>query len=299
MKNFIIMQNTTYELEKEAGIIWCPVYDRAGNVPHSWLRIREIEPDNILFHYSNGDIVAVSRALGGAQLQNKPEFLDTTYEGLKEGYVVNLYYHELERPISIRKFFNEIVENLPIKYSPFQLNGRANQGYVYPCNEELTLQLLKSIRLEFDNHRLHNEPFSLPAIIQNTEAEAVQKIRIGQQKFKNALLELWHHKCAICNIKIEELLRASHSKPWKDCNDNERLDPYNGLLLCCNHDALYDKGFITFNINGEVKISERLKIGDYSDYAIHLNLKIPVDARHLVYLNWHQSNIFKQNPVRI
>ncbi|MGQ7096730.1 HNH endonuclease, partial [Escherichia coli] len=27
-------------------------------------------------------------------------------------------------------------------------------------------------------------------------------------------------------------LVASHIKPWKDCNDKERIDFYNGLLLC-------------------------------------------------------------------
>ncbi|WP_255504960.1 HNH endonuclease [Lysinibacillus sphaericus] len=40
------------------------------------------------------------------------------------------------------------------------------------------------------------------------------------------------------------MLRVSHFKPWKDSTNEERLDAFNALLLCCNHDALYDKGLL-------------------------------------------------------
>ena len=37
------------------------------------------------------------------------------------------------------------------------------------------------------------------------------------------------------------------------------IDVSNGLLLCPNHDALFDKAIITFDANGKVIISDILK----------------------------------------
>ena len=54
-----------------------------------------------------------------------------------------------------------------------------------------------------------------PGLIE-TEAKAKVKIRKGQQKFHKQLAPLWDHHCALCGIDLPELLRASHSKPWKD-----------------------------------------------------------------------------------
>ena len=48
----------------------------------------------------------------------------------------------------------------------------------------------------------------------------------------------------------EAVLIASHIKPWKDSDENERLDIDNGLLLCPNHDKAFDRGYISFDDNG-------------------------------------------------
>lgn len=56
--------------------------------------------------------------------------------------------------------------------------------------------------------------------------------RVGQDIFRQGLMECWESRCAITGLAIPELLRASHIKPWADCaTDAERLDVYNGLLL--------------------------------------------------------------------
>jgi len=43
---------------------------------------------------------------------------------------------------------------------------------------------------------------------------------------------------------------ASHTKPWRDSTNDERLDGENGLLLTPTIDHLFDKGFISFEDNG-------------------------------------------------
>lgn len=59
------------------------------------------------------------------------------------------------------------------------------------------------------------------------------------------------------------LLRASHIKPWADCeSDAERLDIFNGFLLAPHLDAAFDAGFITVGDEGEILVSELLREED-------------------------------------
>jgi hypothetical protein len=46
------------------------------------------------------------------------------------------------------------------------------------------------------------------------------------------------------------LLRASHIVPWSDCNDDQRLDVHNGLLLSALWDATFDQGLVSFADDG-------------------------------------------------
>ena len=52
-----------------------------------------------------------------------------------------------------------------------------------------------------------------------------------------------------------EHLIASHVQPWRDSNNEERLDGENGLLLTPTVDHLFDKGFISFENTGQLIVS--------------------------------------------
>ena len=61
--------------------------------------------------------------------------------------------------------------------------------------------------------------------------------------------------CPFTMINDERLLRASHIKPWVVSNDKEKLDPKNGLTLSPTYDVLFDRGFISFQDNGNLMVS--------------------------------------------
>ncbi|PGQ47679.1 HNH endonuclease [Bacillus thuringiensis] len=305
MNHFIVMQGHTYQEEKQLEIIWSPKKDKGGNVPHSWKRMMEVKKGDQVFHYVKGNIVAVSIAVEDCKESSKPSIMKSHDQWNNEGYLVSLQYHELDRLINIRKNFEVISQLLPIKYSPFQSDANGNQGYLYPCNEELALKLMELIS-DLNVYKINDEQLELAVdpvrrtenntlipVIAETESEAKAKIRIGQQKFRAELMELWNGKCALCGIDLPELLRASHSKPWKDSTSMERLDPYNGVLLCCNHDALYDKGFITFDGQGQVHISPLIVEADYLMFGLIPKVKIAIHPENKTYYKWHKRNIFK------
>jgi putative restriction endonuclease len=92
-----------------------------------------------------------------------------------------------------------------------------------------------------------------------TEVERLVRQRIGQDRFREALFAYWGGVCAVTGISVPEVLRASHAKPWAECeSDNERLDVFNGFLLCANLDALFDRHLISFDNKGSILISQAL-----------------------------------------
>ncbi|WP_367888454.1 HNH endonuclease [Bacillus wiedmannii] len=96
--------------------------------------------------------------------------------------------------------------------------------------------------------------------ITETGKEQVIKSRIGQSSFKKALLAV-EKKCRLCGVTDEHFLVASHIKLWSQSNNQERLDVNNGVLMCLNHDALFDKGYISFDKEGTIMISANLDEG--------------------------------------
>lgn len=128
-----------------------------------------------------------------------------------------------------------------------------------------------------------------------TEAFAIVKQRRGQELFRKALMDYWGGACSVTGIAIPELLRASHAKPWAECaSDEERLNVFNGFLLCAHLDALFDRGLMTFDEHGKAEFSDTI---DASTREI-LNLSGPMKLRwltpvHEVFLQWHREKVFK------
>jgi len=126
------------------------------------------------------------------------------------------------------------------------------------------------------------------------ERDAVIKARIGQGAFRTRLIKYWG-ECAINGCKEHLLLRASHIKPWADCDPREATNPFNGLLLSPSFDAAFDAGLISFTDAGEILISPDLSRHDCELLGINPTLRLTrVDSRHHTYLDYHRIHKFKK-----
>lgn len=132
----------------------------------------------------------------------------------------------------------------------------------------------------------------MDAEITETEKEQIIKSRVGQSLFKKALVSL-EKKCRLCGVTDERFLVASHIKPWSQSNNQERLDVNNGLLLCPNHDALFDKGYMSFDYDGTILISNSLDDGTRVFLNINETMKISMNESQQQYMKWHRENLFK------
>jgi len=152
-------------------------------------------------------------------------------------------------------------------------------------------QLSKALPKEL----LHTFEKQIAALPKTTEAERLVVQRVGQNLFRNGLLDLWEGRCAVTGLAVPELLRASHIKAWADCGtDAERLDVHNGILLAPHLDAAFDRGFITVADDGAIVVSDAL--GGAARTALSLDQPLRVRGLtdgHRSYLPWHRERVFK------
>ncbi|EIN00432.1 hypothetical protein WQE_15416 [Paraburkholderia hospita] len=129
-----------------------------------------------------------------------------------------------------------------------------------------------------------------------TTVNRLQEARLHQQQFRNALLLRWKGACAVTGIQEPGLLRASHIKSYKDSTAHECRSPHNGLLLAAGLDALFDKGFITFDQQGKLEMSELLSRATASAFGLKPNMRLTdelsEDAQK--FLLHHRKNVFQR-----
>lgn len=128
-----------------------------------------------------------------------------------------------------------------------------------------------------------------------TERQSIIQSRVGQGLFRSNLVLYWKG-CAVTEATCIPLLKASHIKPWRDSNNKERLDSFNGLLLSPNLDAAFDSGLITFDPQGKIILSS--EITGAPAYHLHINGKMRINQKllteaHQEYLAHHRTHVFR------
>ncbi len=169
-------------------------------------------------------------------------------------------------------------------------------------NQEELIFLSEQILAEKQNTTLANKYKELFIDIDNLEGKSairMVKTRVNQSVFRTIILNNYYSKCCITGIDIPELLVASHIIPWSK-NENERLNPRNGLCLNALHDKAFDKGFLTITTDFEIMISPEIsnssKDDSINEYFFKFNkrkIKVPdkfVPSKE--FLDYHYQNIF-------
>ena len=163
-----------------------------------------------------------------------------------------------------------------------------------PALQEM-LRRARQLSRTLPDELLHAFVKKTAAMPRTTEAERLVVQRVGQDIFRNGLLEYWEGRCAVTGMAVRELLRASHIKPWADCaTDAERLDVYNGFLLEARVDALFDQGFVTVDDEGGVVVSSELGAEARQVLGLDGTQRVRrIEAGHRGYLGWHRGRVFR------
>ena len=126
------------------------------------------------------------------------------------------------------------------------------------------------------------------------------KTRVNQHIFRQIVLANYSGKCAITGINVPELLVASHIIPWSK-NNEERLNPKNGIAINAFHDKAFENGYMTITPQYKILISSLLltKSIKYftSEFLIPFhNKEIILPTKFLpdpAFLKYHNDEKFK------
>lgn len=123
------------------------------------------------------------------------------------------------------------------------------------------------------------------------EKKTLVKIRLGQSNYRKKLIEYWGKSC-VTSLEMLELLIASHIKPFCECNEKEKYDLFNGLLLTPNYDKLFDNYLISFDQTGGILISTLLEKSDLIKLGVSKEDKLnseKISPNHFEYLKYHND----------
>jgi putative restriction endonuclease len=260
----------TYRQEAEGGYVWSPKANADGRCNVTYDNLARCQGGDVVFSYANGKISQIGLIEQAAVTAPKPPEFGTTGENWgAEGWLVRVNWQPLSRPLVPQTFFELLQPLLPERHSPISTTtGRGNQGvYLAGLSDELGHFLLKLIEDHADRAvqvhlvvlgeegtaaaALLDDVHQLQALSNTTEREALTKARLGQGLFRQRVAQL-EPCCRVTGLARQEFLVASHIKPWRDCDNAERLSGANGLLLSPHIDKLFDRHWISFDTTGEL-----------------------------------------------
>ncbi|WP_313817831.1 HNH endonuclease [Cupriavidus sp.] len=310
MRYWWVNQNQTYKFEVHGKFMWSPKTKANGHRNQFYDNMQEVQAGDIIFSFCDTRIRAVGVATGRAQSSPKPQFRTAGSNWSNEGWYVPVEFGELEHQIRPKDFIEQLLEHLPAKYSPLSTSGDGLQSvYLAAVPNALAERLIELIGPEY-TRTLQELSSETPESEESDDAEEssirgrtdigattkdqLVRARRGQGIFK-ANVKLNESKCRVTGISEIQHLRASHIKPWKDSNDEEKLNGCNGLLLSPHIDHLFDRGMISFTANGDLLVSSKLDRLVLQKWGVTEMANVGAfNDMQSEFLAYHRDSVFKK-----
>jgi hypothetical protein len=280
MRNWWVNHKQTFRHEFQGRYIWSPKRKRDGSRNRFYDFLKEVAPGDLVFSYASGEIRGAGFATSFCYTCPRP----TEFGHIGEawdivGWRVDIAFHPFShrlRPKEHLPLLSPLLERE--RFSPLRTNGVGQQHiYLTTISHSLAQAILGLVGEDaraFDGSLLQDASTPLAerelagrqewedveqrriceASIDDTIRQSLIRARIGQGLFKERVSRI-ERRCRISFVDNPVHLIGSHIKPWRESSNEERLDGANGLLLTPSVDHLFDRGFISFEDNGEVLIS--------------------------------------------
>ena len=310
MRYWWVNHKQTHRAEIDGGYIWSPKMRKDGAENVFYSNMRRAYPGDGIISFADAKISYIGRVDDYAIEAPKPkEFGPVGENWLMSGWLVPVSWRDVKAPIRPKDYIDQIGPLLPGKYSPIRREtGDGHQGaYLAEISDELFHKVCALTQFGaladvaqtsvIDRESIEREIEARLAALHIDETELLQisKARRGQGKFRENVLEI-EPRCRVTGIDDPEFLRASHIKPWRSCETAlERLDGRNGLMLAPHVDFLFDKGFITFEDDGRVKVSPVVSQETLDRLGLAEAVAAKTGAfteRQIPYLEYHRTNVF-------
>ena len=322
MRYWWVNHKQTFRHEFSGNYIWSPKTKRGGGPNPFYETMREVAPGDVIFSYAGGVIQGFGIARTHCYTSPRPdEFGHIGDAWDKLGWRVDVNFNRITPTLRPAEHMNVLAPVLPERYSPLSEIGHGYQHvYLASVPKKMAvalaqlmgptvLHLVTATKAAEEGNILDTEPLGINEweqaetnrVLQNrtlteTTRNALIKARIGQGLFWRNVASI-ECRCRVTSVTYPAHLFASHIKPWRESTNDERLSGENGLLLTLSIDHLFDRGFISFEDDGELIVS---------DVAHEESLRrMGVDTEHVVrvgrfsegqkfFLAHHRRSVFLQ-----
>jgi len=301
-----VSQNQTYNQEVPGNFMWSPKTNVNGGTVPSYEYMKDMRVGDIVFSFAGTYIKAIGVVTAPAQSSVKPDFGTAGSNWINDGWLVDVAFQELGiAEFKPRDHMDLLAPTLPVSLSPIRPDGGGNQIYLAKISKEMSdvlISLSKGVgdsivdelsqSLEFDSSKE-----DLPAVeeikmrtdIGETQKLQIIKSRRGQGIFKAQVRQI-ENVCRVTKVSNPRHLIASHIKPWSKSDDAEKISGFNGLLLAPHIDHLFDKGFISFEGNGNLLLSKQLDKSILDRWSIDKSINVgSFRSEQQEFLEYHRN----------
>lgn len=327
MRYWWVNHNQTARHEIDGQYLWSPKTESNGARSEFYNNMRRASPGDLILSYADQAVRYVGRVVDFAFTAPKPlEFGRAGQNWSEEGWLLPVFWTPLAPAIRPSNIIGTLGPLLPSKYSPIHpVTGYGNQKAYLAEIDQSVFEVIaervtfdrttlfrggaNSLTFEIVNEILEDaveRQIASDASLEETEKQSLIRARRGQGRFR-ANVEEVERECRLTGVTNPALLIASHIKPWRVCaSSQERLDGANGLLLTPDADLLFDRGFISFEADGEVLVSKRVEKSDLRRLGLgQLAMEqfgfeeAPIawktagfDLKQQAYLAYHRTEVF-------
>jgi hypothetical protein len=318
MRYWWVNHKQTFKHEFEGHYIWSPKRKRDGSRNRYYDFLREVVPGDLVLSYASG-VQGAGFAVSYCYTCPQPQEFGHLGEAWDlVGWRVDVRFQPFPRVVHPKQHLPLLAPLLETEqFSPLRSTGDGLQHVYLTSISDSFAQVILGLGdapPEFRNAALQESSTGLverelsgqvewedieqrhilEADIPVTTRKALVQARVGQGLFKDRVSSL-EKQCRMTFVTNPAHLIGSHIKPWRESNNDERLQGANGLLLTPTADHLFDRGFISFDDNGEILISHVADV--VSLHRMGLDpanpprpLPFNIDQRH--FLAHHRKEIF-------
>lgn len=202
----------------------------------------------------------------------------------------------------------EFIEQVPSEFDDIRIYHLTQRAFEYlsrlngnlgEMTEEKFEELIDTEN-EFEKKlRKLAEEYGIEGTMEVTHMTRLPQV---QKAFRDRLIKKQGQKCLLCGVTNPDMLIASHIRRAADENIFCKADYNNGLLLCANHDRLFDKYLISFNcLDGSMMISKTLTEEERSICGLDESYALPEEVQteeRMEYLMGHNDVFYKKESER-
>lgn len=310
MRYWWVNHGDMHRTEIAGGFMWSPVLNKNGHRLNAYDNMTKVSAGDLVFAYADTRIRAVGVIAGACRSTARPASYKDGWSN--DGWLVPVDWQMLATPLRPKDHIELIRDLLPLSHSPLiRASGLGSESYLSEIDSALygaVLDLIqdgnesaleaaagKAAEIRAD---VAESSIADSAGPRTTETKQLVLARRGQGVFRSNVSKL-EKSCRLTGVMDEAFLVASHIKPWAVSSDSERLDGSNGLLLAPHVDRLFDRGWISFEDSGAVKVWNARAQSVLVTWGLASVPRSPsaFSKSQAVFLAYHRAEIFGK-PLR-